>query len=168
MFKKVSLIICVALLAACAPSASNTPLTPMPTVAGAGMGDSVKMIEKYLQAKIAGNEQTIRALLCAAMEKEFAAGSHDFPRHERRQTRRDGLHGRSARTRSRARARSSPTTARRKTNFHWAPTPSCRKTASGNIAARQSSQRHCEERVERDEAIPGSHNEIASPLRGSQ
>ncbi len=78
MFKKVSLIICVALLAACAPSAGNIPLTPMATVATAGVRESVKMIEKYLQAKIAGNEQTIRALLCAAMEKNLQQEATTF------------------------------------------------------------------------------------------
>jgi hypothetical protein len=68
MFKKLSLLtICLLILAACGG-------TPAPATGG----DPVKMIEKYLQAKITGDEQTLRSLLCASMEKDLQQEATTF------------------------------------------------------------------------------------------
>jgi hypothetical protein len=68
MFKKLSLLtICLLILAACGG-------TPAPAIGG----DPAKMIEKYLQAKIAGDEQTLRSLLCASMEKDLQQEATTF------------------------------------------------------------------------------------------
>ena len=66
MFKKLSLLtICLLILAACGSGGNSSPTAPAPG------GDSAKMIEKYLQAKITRDETTLRSLLCAAMEKDL-------------------------------------------------------------------------------------------------
>ena len=71
MFKKLSLLtICTLILAAC----GNTATTPAPATGG----NPAKMIEKYLQAKITGDEQTLRSLLCAAMEKDLQLEATTF------------------------------------------------------------------------------------------
>jgi hypothetical protein len=60
-------------LAACSGGASSTPSTggnPSSTSSTAGAGDPVKTVEKYLQAKVAGDAKTVQQLLCAAMEKQ--------------------------------------------------------------------------------------------------
>jgi hypothetical protein len=90
MFKTMSLIlISLFIIAACAPSGSapssgassaNAPTSaaPAPTTAPAGNAAAAKMIEKYLQAKITGDEQTIRSLLCSAMEKDLQQEATTF------------------------------------------------------------------------------------------
>lgn len=66
------LTICLLILVACGGGGSSGPTAP------ATGGDSAKMIEKYLQAKITGDEQTIRSLLCAAMEKDLQLEATTF------------------------------------------------------------------------------------------
>jgi hypothetical protein len=68
MFKKLSLLtICTLILAACGGA-------PAPATGG----DPAKMIEKYLQAKITGDEPTLRSLLCASMEKDLQQEATTF------------------------------------------------------------------------------------------
>ena len=75
MFKRFALLtLIVLILAACGGNPANTPAAP----ATATSVDSVKMIVKYLQAKITGDEQTIRSLLCAAMEKNLQQEATTF------------------------------------------------------------------------------------------
>ena len=74
MFKKLTVfVILVMILAACGGPTG----TPAPAAPAAG-GDSVKMIEKYLQAKITADEPAIRSLLCAAMEKDLQMEATTF------------------------------------------------------------------------------------------
>jgi hypothetical protein len=68
MFKKLSLLtICLLILAACGGA-------PAPAIGG----DPAKMVEKYLQAKITADEQTLRSLLCASMEKDLQQEATTF------------------------------------------------------------------------------------------
>lgn len=46
--------------------------------AGAGSGDPVEAVERYMQAKVDGDEETIRALLCAEMEANVDREIHTF------------------------------------------------------------------------------------------
>jgi len=65
MFKKLSLLtICLLMLAACGGATTG--------------GDPATMVEKYLQAKITGDEQTLRSLLCASMEKDLQQEATTF------------------------------------------------------------------------------------------
>ncbi|MBI5565237.1 MAG: hypothetical protein HY870_10090 [Chloroflexi bacterium] len=74
MFKKLTMfVLLVVILAACGGPTG----TPAPAAPAAG-GDSAKMIEKYLQAKITGDEPALRALLCAAMEKDLQMEATTF------------------------------------------------------------------------------------------
>lgn len=66
MFKRLTLLtLFVVSLAACG-APSN------------GAGDPAKVVEKYLQAKITTDEQGVRALLCAAMEKDLQQEATTF------------------------------------------------------------------------------------------
>jgi hypothetical protein len=46
--------------------------------AGAGSGDPVDTVESYMQAKVEGDEETIRALLCSEMEANLEREIHTF------------------------------------------------------------------------------------------
>lgn len=73
--KTLSLLFIIGLLlAACggAPAPAGAPAT---TAADPG---AVKNVEKYLEAKIKGDEPTLRALMCAAMEKNLAIEATTF------------------------------------------------------------------------------------------
>ena len=75
MFKKLTMfVILVVNLAACGGPTG----TPAPAAPAAGGSEAAKMIEKYLQAKIMGDEPAIRSLLCAAMEKDLQMEATTF------------------------------------------------------------------------------------------
>jgi hypothetical protein len=79
MLKRFALLtISVLILAACGSGGgSSSAKTPAPAAPATG-GDPAKMIEKYLQAKITGDEKTIRSLLCAALEKDVQQETTTF------------------------------------------------------------------------------------------
>jgi hypothetical protein len=75
MLKTLTLFtILVLILAACGGPTG----TPAPAALAAGSSEAAKMIEKYLQAKITGDEPAIRSLLCAAMEKDLQMEATTF------------------------------------------------------------------------------------------
>lgn len=45
---------------------------------GGGGGDPVKTVENYLQAKIKGDQETLRGLLCSALEKDVEREASAF------------------------------------------------------------------------------------------
>ncbi len=74
MLKTLALLtILVLILAACGGPTG----TPAPAAPAAGSA-SVQMIEKYLQAKITGDEKTLRTLLCSFMEKNLEMEATTF------------------------------------------------------------------------------------------
>lgn len=76
MLKTVMLMLVAGLvLAACGGTPAPTGQPPVsggsPAATAVDPG-AVKNVEKYLEAKIKGDEATLRALMCAAMEKNLA------------------------------------------------------------------------------------------------
>ena len=74
MFKTLAVLtVLVLILAACGgPTGTPAPAAPPPGSA------SAQMIEKYLQAKITGDEKTLRSLLCSFMEKNLEMEATTF------------------------------------------------------------------------------------------
>jgi len=78
--KTLSLLFIIGLLlAACGgtPAPAGPPAGQPPATAAADPG-AVKNVEKYLEAKIKGDEAALRALMCAAMEKNLAMEATTF------------------------------------------------------------------------------------------
>ncbi|MBZ0292838.1 MAG: hypothetical protein K8L99_09785 [Anaerolineae bacterium] len=65
-FILLTLLLALVLLTACASDS------------GGADGDPAQTVERYLQAKVEGNEDTIRSLLCSEMEAETARETHTF------------------------------------------------------------------------------------------
>jgi hypothetical protein len=63
MNKSRTLLACVLLLAACTPRHASDP---------------ARVVEQYLQAKVAGDTETLRQLLCTEMEQDFELETHSF------------------------------------------------------------------------------------------
>jgi hypothetical protein len=65
------------LLAACSNGGSAPTGSPSAPSTG-GAGDPVKVVEQYLQAKVATDATTIRQLLCSTMEKDVEQEATTF------------------------------------------------------------------------------------------
>jgi hypothetical protein len=64
MKRNITLLTLILLLAACSGSVAA--------------GDPAPVVERYFQAKVAGDAETIRQLLCSEMEQEFERQMHSF------------------------------------------------------------------------------------------
>ncbi len=74
MFKTLAVLTTLVLILAACGGPTGTPAPAAPVASNA----SVQMIEKYLQAKITGDEKTLRTLLCSFMEKNLEMEATTF------------------------------------------------------------------------------------------
>ncbi len=74
MFKTLAVLTILVLILAACGGPTGTPAPAAPAASSA----SVQMIEKYLQAKITGDEKTLRTLLCSFMEKNLEMEATTF------------------------------------------------------------------------------------------